>query len=107
MNLNFDFVSCTVFLFLTHIHSCKQSAAFVPVLLCRIVKDVVEGPSQNLLESVAHRIASATLLKFSQISAVRVEVKQPHVAVQGIIDYLGVEIVRHKKYMAGSSTGAD
>ncbi|XP_066390737.1 dihydroneopterin aldolase 2-like isoform X2 [Miscanthus floridulus] len=73
----------------------------------RIVKDVVEGPSQNLLESVAHRIASATLLKFSQISAVRVEVKKPHVAVQGIIDYLGVEIVRHRKDMAGSSPGAE
>ncbi|KAJ1290818.1 hypothetical protein BS78_02G272200 [Paspalum vaginatum] len=68
----------------------------------RIVKDVVEGPSQNLLESVAHRIASAALLKFHQVSAVRVEVKKPHVAVQGIVDYLGVEIVRYRKDMAGS-----
>jgi dihydroneopterin aldolase len=58
---------------------------------------VVEGPSQNLLESVAHKIANATLLKFPQISAVRVEVKKPHVAVQGILDYLGVEIVRYRK----------
>ncbi|CAN6205055.1 unnamed protein product [Urochloa humidicola] len=72
----------------------------------RIVKDVVEGPSQNLLESVAHRIASATLLEFPQISAVRVEVKKPHVAVQGILDYLGVEIVRYRKDKAGSSPGA-
>ncbi|CAL5072839.1 unnamed protein product [Urochloa decumbens] len=72
----------------------------------RIVKDVVEGPSQNLLESVAHRIASATLLEFQQISAVRVEVKKPHVAVQGILDYLGVEIVRYRKDKAGSSPGA-
>jgi len=71
-------------------------------MLRRIVKDVVEGPSQNLL-SLAHRIASATLLKFSQISAVRVEVKKPHVAVQGIVDYLGVEIVRYRNDMAGIS----
>ncbi|PUZ71953.1 hypothetical protein GQ55_2G355200 [Panicum hallii var. hallii] len=69
----------------------------------RIVKDVVEGPSQNLLESVAHRIASATLLKFPQIFAVRVEVKKPHVSVPGTIDYLGVEIVRYRKDMAGIS----
>ncbi|KAL6601424.1 hypothetical protein ACP70R_044644 [Stipagrostis hirtigluma subsp. patula] len=67
----------------------------------RIVKDVVEGPSQNLLESVAHRIASATLLKFPQISAVRVEVGKPHVAVQGIVDYLGVEILRYRKDIQG------
>ncbi|XP_062194725.1 dihydroneopterin aldolase 2-like isoform X2 [Phragmites australis] len=72
----------------------------------RIVKDVVEGPSQNLLESVAHRIASATLLKFPQISAVRVEVGKPHVAVQGIINYLGVEILRYRKDMLGNSSGA-
>ncbi|XP_010941707.1 dihydroneopterin aldolase 2 [Elaeis guineensis] len=63
----------------------------------RIVRDVVEGPSQNLLESVAHLIANTTLLKFLQISAVRVKVKKPHVAVHGIIDYLGVEILRYQK----------
>lgn len=38
-----------------------------------IVREVVEGPSQNLLESVAHLIASTTLLKFPQVSAVRVK----------------------------------
>ncbi|XP_008809888.1 dihydroneopterin aldolase 2-like [Phoenix dactylifera] len=63
----------------------------------RIVRDVVEGPSQNLLESVAHLIANTTLLKFPQISAVRVKVGKPHVAVHGTIDYLGVEILRYKK----------
>ncbi|KAJ8475722.1 hypothetical protein OPV22_019449 [Ensete ventricosum] len=62
----------------------------------RIVKEVVEGPSQNLLESVAHVIANTTLLKFPQISAVRVMVGKPHVAVHGTIDYLGVEILRHR-----------
>ncbi|KAG6535006.1 hypothetical protein ZIOFF_008923 [Zingiber officinale] len=63
----------------------------------RIVKEVVEGPSQNLLESVAHLIANTTLLKHPQISAVRVKVGKPHVAVHGTIDYLGVEILRYKK----------
>ncbi|XP_064983194.1 dihydroneopterin aldolase 2-like isoform X2 [Musa acuminata AAA Group] len=63
----------------------------------RILKEVVEGPSQNLLESVAHLIANTTLLQFPQISAVRVKVGKPHVAVRGTIDYLGVEILRYKK----------
>ncbi|XP_021720588.1 dihydroneopterin aldolase 2-like [Chenopodium quinoa] len=62
----------------------------------RIVKEVVEGTSRDLLESVAQQIATITFSKFSQISAVRVEVKKPHVAVQGQIDYLGVEIFRSK-----------
>ena len=66
-------------------------------LLCRIAKDVVEGTPHNLLESVAQSIAKATLLKFPQISAVRVKIGKPHVAVQGVVDYLGVEITRHRK----------
>ncbi|KAF6141491.1 hypothetical protein GIB67_000872 [Kingdonia uniflora] len=62
----------------------------------RIVKEVVEGPPHNLLESVAHRIATITLTKFSQISSVRVKVGKPHVAVHGTVDYLGVEIFRRR-----------
>ncbi|KAF8403398.1 hypothetical protein HHK36_011500 [Tetracentron sinense] len=62
----------------------------------RIVRDVVEGPPQNLLESVAHLIATTTLTKFPQISSVRVKVGKPHVAVHGPVDYLGVEIVRYR-----------
>ncbi|XP_051202695.1 dihydroneopterin aldolase 2 [Lolium perenne] len=63
----------------------------------RIVKGIVEGPSHNLLESVAQSIANSTLLKFPQISSVRVKVEKPHVAVQGVVDYLGVEILRCRK----------
>ncbi|KAL3502163.1 hypothetical protein ACH5RR_036612 [Cinchona calisaya] len=61
-----------------------------------IVKEVVEGPSQNLLESVAQLIASRTLAKYPQVSAVRVQVGKPHVAVYGPVDYLGVEILRYR-----------
>ncbi|KAL7198068.1 hypothetical protein ACSBR2_020563 [Camellia fascicularis] len=63
----------------------------------RIVREVVEGPPQNLLESLAQLIASTTLTKFPQISAVRIKVGKPHVAVHGTIDYLGVEILRYQK----------
>ena len=63
---------------------------------CRIVKEVVEGPAHNLLESVAQLIASATLTKHPQISVVRVKVGKPHVAVPGCVDYLGVEILRYR-----------
>ncbi|KAF3442768.1 hypothetical protein FNV43_RR16685 [Rhamnella rubrinervis] len=62
----------------------------------RIVKEVVEGPPHNLLESVAQLIASTTLSKYPKISAVRVKVEKPHVAVHGPLDSLGVEILRHQ-----------
>ncbi|XP_028069967.1 dihydroneopterin aldolase 1-like isoform X2 [Camellia sinensis] len=63
----------------------------------RIVREVVEGPPQNLLESLAQLIASTTLTKYPQISAVRIKVGKPHVAVHGTLDYLGVEILRYQK----------
>ncbi|CAO2840929.1 unnamed protein product [Amaranthus hypochondriacus] len=62
----------------------------------RIVKSVIEGTPHNLLESVAHQISSTTFSKHPQISAVRVKVGKPHVAVQGQLDYLGVEIFRSR-----------
>lgn len=62
----------------------------------RIVKEVVEGPPHNLLESVAQLIASTTLKNYPQISAVSVKVGKPHVAVHGPLDYLGVEIFRYR-----------
>ena len=82
--------------------SCKLLPSFwlswyESISLCRIAKGVVEGLSHNLLESVAQSIANSTLVKFPQISAIRVKVGKPHVAVQGVVDYLGVEILRYRK----------
>ncbi|KAG4152972.1 hypothetical protein ERO13_D04G154300v2 [Gossypium hirsutum] len=62
----------------------------------RIVKEVVEGQSRDLLESVAQIVASKIFTNHSQISAVRVKVGKPHVAVHGSLDYLGVEIIRYR-----------
>ncbi|KAL0919339.1 hypothetical protein M5K25_011427 [Dendrobium thyrsiflorum] len=56
----------------------------------------MEGPSQNLLESVAHLIANTTLLKYPQIHAVRVKVGKPDIVVHGPMDYLGIEILRSR-----------
>ncbi|XP_074294985.1 dihydroneopterin aldolase 2-like [Silene latifolia] len=62
-----------------------------------IVKQVVEGSPQTLLESVTHKIASATFTTFPRIAAVRIKLGKPHVAVEGPVDYLGVEIFRTRK----------
>lgn len=70
-----------------------------------MVRKIVEGPSQNLLESVAHLIASTILTKFPQISVVRVKVGKPHVAVHGLIDYLGIEIIRCREVDKSNSAG--
>ena len=69
---------------------------------CRIVKEVVEGAAHNLLESVAQLIASTSFTKHPQISAIRVVVGKPYVAVPGSVDYLGVEILRYRSVDASN-----
>lgn len=63
----------------------------------RIIKDVVQGPPRNLLESVAHTIAMTTLRNHAEIMAIRVKIGKPHVATPGHIDYLGIEIFRRRQ----------
>ncbi|WVZ17861.1 hypothetical protein V8G54_010843 [Vigna mungo] len=65
-----------------------------------IAKEIVEGSAQNLLESVAEKIAVMTLTDHEQISAVRVKIEKPHVAVHGPLDYLGVEIFRRRSHLS-------
>ncbi|XP_010486842.1 PREDICTED: dihydroneopterin aldolase 1 [Camelina sativa] len=62
-----------------------------------IAKETVEGSPRNLLEAVAELIATKTLDKFPQVTAVRVKLVKPNVAlIKSTIDYLGVEIFRHQ-----------
>ena len=66
-------------------------------LIYRTVKSVVEGDSQNLLESVAQTIADR-LLADLPLDGVRVRVKKPNPPVKGsVIEYAAVEIYRQRK----------
>ena len=66
-------------------------------LIYRTVKSVVEGDSQNLLESVAQTIADRLLAELP-LDGVRVRVKKPNPPVKGsVIEYAAVEIYRQRK----------
>lgn len=68
-------------------------------IICSLAKEIVEGSPRNLLEAVAELIASKTLETFPQITAVRVKLSKPNVAlIKSTIDYLGVEIFRQQKH---------
>ncbi|MDO8674015.1 MAG: dihydroneopterin aldolase [Dehalococcoidia bacterium] len=60
----------------------------------KVVKLAVEGPSLNLIEAVAARIARDILAQFV-VERVRVSVKKPEVPMKGsVLSYVAVEIVR-------------
>ena len=66
-------------------------------LIYRTVKSVVEGDSQNLLESVAQAVADRLLAELP-LDGVRVRVKKPNPPVKGsVIEYAAVEIYRQRK----------
>ena len=59
-------------------------------------KRIIEGPKAALLEHLAAQIGDFCLQDGRAIRA-RVRIKKPHVAVGGVLDFLGVEIERVKK----------
>ena len=62
----------------------------------RAVKEIMEGPSRNLLESVAEAIAERVLQDFD-VESVRVRVKKPEVPMKGsILAHASVEIYRQR-----------
>ena len=63
----------------------------------RLAREVMEGPSRNLLESLAQTLADRLLAELP-IAAVQVTVKKPHPPVKGsVIDYAAVTLYRRRE----------
>ena len=70
-------------------------------LMYELVKEVIEGPSRRLLESLAETIAQRLLDRFG-VDAVTVMVKKPEVPMKGsILDFAAVEVSRKKRPPGG------
>jgi len=61
----------------------------------RICREVMEGPSHNLLESLAEAIASRILGELGA-QAVRVRIRKPAAPVAGALAAASVEVHRHR-----------
>lgn len=59
-------------------------------------REIVEGETAQLLEHVAEKIARAAL-SHEIVQSVRVRVRKPHVALPVALEFLGVEIERHRE----------
>ena len=63
----------------------------------RVVREAMEGPGRNLLESLAEEVARRVLHSFP-LEAVRVKVAKPHVSIEGaVLDGAAVEIYRRRR----------
>ena len=61
------------------------------------IKKVVELERFDLIESLGERVSSLILKDFPDVKEVKLCVKKPHVAVEGIVEYLGIETVRKRE----------
>ena len=62
----------------------------------RLVREVMEGPSRKLLESLAGAIAQR-ILENLDVDSVRVTVKKPEVPIKGsVMSYAAVEVFRER-----------
>ena len=64
--------------------------------LYNLVREIVEGESFRLIETLAETIAQKTLATFPA-DAVMVRVKKQPPPLSGIVDFAGVEIYRERK----------
>jgi 7,8-dihydroneopterin aldolase/epimerase/oxygenase len=63
----------------------------------RQIKEIVEGPPVNLIETVAESIAAAVLEEHPLVEAVRVKVAKPHVRLgDSVLAGSAVEILRRR-----------
>ena len=59
-----------------------------------IVEEIVVEREYNLLETLANHIATSVLQNFNNVAEVIVRVRKPKVPVQGIIDFVEIELIR-------------
>ena len=61
----------------------------------KIAKDTFENYKFKLIETVAEKIASK-ILNISSISNVLIRVRKPHVPLNGLLDFVEIEIYRER-----------
>lgn len=75
--------------------------------LSEIVADIVTGPSLNLIETVAGRIAQRILERCPLVEEVRVEVRKPSAPVPHSLRDVSAEVTYHRQHEVGFSLGAN
>lgn len=58
-------------------------------MVCRDIRDIVEGPPSKLIETVAENIATTVLNNHNMVLGIQVAVRKPNVAIKGNFASLG------------------
>ncbi len=64
------------------------------------IKAIVEKERYNLIEALGHNIGIRLLEEYPELEEIRITIRKPSAPVNGIFDYMGVEITRTRKDIA-------
>ena len=65
--------------------------------LCDLSRQVIEGDSVNLVETLAEHVAAAVLERWPQVESVDVAIRKPSAPLGVVVDHVGVAITRRRK----------
>jgi dihydroneopterin aldolase len=84
--------------------SLKETLDYVG--LYALVREVVQGPPRNLVETVAHDIIQSVFRSHASVEQVSCAVYKPAVAIPGKVDagFVGVQLVRKRFHLEQDST---
>lgn len=76
------------------IHSLEDTVDYTMVY--GVIKDIIETGQFHLLETCVNTVADRILSGFSLVMGVKVCIRKPSVAIQGILDSVEVELNRRR-----------
>ena len=75
--------------------------------LCRLAAEVSDAGPFDLIETLAERIADAVLARHPSVASVRVEVRKPAAPLSAMVDHVGVEATRIRRWRMALSLGSN
>lgn len=75
--------------------------------LCDVVREVSDGETFRLVETLADRVASEILARHAPVTCAVVKVRKPAAPIEAQFDWVGVTVERHRRWRIGLSLGSN
>ena len=75
--------------------------------LCDVVREVSDGETFRLVETLADRVASEILARHAPVTCAVVKVRKPAAPIEAQIDWVGVTVERRRRWRIGLSLGSN
>ncbi|WP_161555730.1 2-amino-4-hydroxy-6-hydroxymethyldihydropteridine diphosphokinase [Mangrovicoccus ximenensis] len=75
--------------------------------LCKLAEEVSQAGPFDLIETLGDRIAGTILERHPLVSSVRVAIRKPAAPIAAMLDHVGIEVSRRRRYRVAFSLGTN